>query len=256
MAAAPIGIVGLGPTTSAMARRLASGGRRVLVHDRQPERRAMLAGLRPGIEIAGSLADIGAECSDVVLWRPSPEALVSELFGDPDRPGLAHELSPGALVIDLSPGSPSLPPRLQGALGQRAIAIVDAAVLAGDIDDAGAAALDFALGGYAEFVARAEAVLAPLGRVHRTGQLGTARAAGTIARALRAVLRKAVIEAGELGRAAGLAPDTVLTAIALARREWDDRSLDAAALAVDAAPAVELASELGLAAPLAECTTR
>jgi 3-hydroxyisobutyrate dehydrogenase-like beta-hydroxyacid dehydrogenase len=250
MSGKTIGIVGLEPRTSAIARRLATCGWRVLVHDRQAERRAPLAALRPEVEIAGSLADIGGECSDVILWRPNLDTLKDELFGDPDRPGLAHELQPGALIIDLSPGSPQIPPRVQGALGQRAIGVVDAAILAGGPDAAMAGTLDIALGGYVAFVERAEAILAPLGRTRRTGALGSARAARIVSASLRAVLQKALAEAGALGHAAGLSPETVADLVGLAQHGGN--SADAAALAIDAATAVALAHELGLKVPLAD----
>ena len=105
MAQAVIGIVGLDPLTTAFARRLAGQGMRVLVHDSQPERTAALAAYRPGIEIAGSLADIGGECQTVLVWRPTLESLGEALFGTQDRTGLGHELAAGSLIIDLSPGS-------------------------------------------------------------------------------------------------------------------------------------------------------
>lgn len=253
MAQSTIGIVGLEPVTSAIARRLSQSGVRVLVHDRQPERCAALATYRPGIEIAGSLADIGAECDDVIVWRPTLDALTEALFGSPDRSGLGHELSPGALIIDMSPGSPGIPPRLQGALGQRAIAVVDAGILTGDATAALEGTLDIALGGFDDFVTRAAGILAPLGRIHRTGRIGSARSARTIATSLRAVLLKAAREAEMLGLATGLTPETTAAMIDLARLPGGDP--DAAALAIDAAAAVMLARELGLAAPLAECAT-
>lgn len=262
MAQSIIGIVGLGPATSAIARRLSASGARVLVHDRQPDRCAAFAGYRPGIEIAGSLADIGAECRDVIVWRPTLDALTEALFGSPDRSGLGHELPAGALVIDMSPGSPDIPPRLQGALGQRAIGVVDAGVLSGQVGDARfqhdpeaalTGQLEIAIGGFDAFVDRAAAVLAPLGRIHRTGRLGSARGACTVAASLRAVLVKAVREAEALGLASGLSPETIAAMIELARLPDGDR--DEAALAIDAAAAVTLARELGLQAPLAECAT-
>ncbi len=257
MAQSIIGIVGLDPVTTAIARRLAQSGVRVLVHDRQPERCAALSSYRPGIEIAGSLADIGAECNDVLVWRPTLDALTEALFGSPDRSGLAHELSPGALIIDLSPGSPGIPPRLQGALGQRAIGIVDAGILSGDAAAALDGRLDIALGGYETFVDRAEGILSPLGRLHRTGGLGSARGARTVTTSLRAVLLKAAQESAALGLATGLTLETTAAMIELARRPdgKPDGDADAAALAIDAAAAVMLARELGLAAPLAECAT-
>lgn len=253
MAQTTIGIVGLEPMTTAIARRLSQSGSRVLVHDRQPDRCAALASYRPAIEIAGSLADIGAECNEVIVWRPTLDALTEALFGSPDRSGLGHELSPGALIIDLSPGSPGIPPRVQGALGQRAIGVVDAGILAGDARAALDGGLDIALGGFDDFVARAAALLAPLGRIHRTGRLGSARGARTVTTSLRAVLLKAAREAEALGLATGLTPETTAAMIDLARRAGGEP--DAAALAIDAAAAVTLARELGLAAPLAECAT-
>lgn len=253
MAQTTIGIVGVEPMTSAIARRLSQSGVRVLVHDRQPDRCAALASYRPAIEIAGSLADIGAECNEVIVWRPTLDALTEALFGSPDRSGLGHELAPGALIIDLSPGSPGIPPRVQGALGQRAIGVVDAGILSGDATAALDGGLDIALGGFDDFVARAAAILGPVGRIHRTGRLGSARGARTVTTSLRAVLLKAALEAEALGLATGLTPETTAAMIDLARRAGGEP--DAAALAIDAAAAVTLARELGLAAPLAECAT-
>lgn len=255
MSHTPIGVVGLDPATTAIARRLAACGRRVLVHDRQPERRAAFTRDRPAIEIAGSLADIGAECREVVLWRPTLDSLKEELFGSADRPGLAHELQPGALVIDMSPGSPAVPPRVQGALGLRAIGVVDATILVGGPDAALAGRLDLAIGGLAEFVDRAAEILTPLGHLRRTGPLGSARAARTVTASLRAVIEKATREAEHLGTSAGLAPATLAGLVALARASTERQDSDAARLAIDAAAAVTLAAELGIVAPMAELAT-
>lgn len=255
MSRAVIGVVGLGTATAAIARRLAGAGNRILVHDRQAVQRASLVVRGLAIENAGSLADIAAECREVILWRPDLDALKAVLFGDPDHLGLADELAPGALVIDLSPGSPAVPPRLQGALGSRAIALVDAAVLSGEPDDALAGNLEIALGGFAPLVDRAAAMLAPLGRIHRTGLLGTARSAGIVAAALRAVHRQAAIEVEELGRAAGLSAEAAAGLIALARH-GGPQTCDPAAAAADATAAVELAAAVGIEVPLIRCASR
>lgn len=251
-----VGIVGLEPTTTAIAQRLAGAGRRVLVHDRQPERRQPFTSSRQRIEIAGSLADIAAECHDVILWRPNLDTLRQELFGDPDRPGLAHELASDALVIDMSPGLPSVPQRIESLLGQRAIAIVDLSVLAGGPEDAHSGTLDMAIGGQPSSVERAASVLAPLGHLRRTGALGSARSAKIVVGSLRAVIGRAEGEAGALARASCLSEETLQLLLALARQPATAKPADAATCAIEAARAVALAEELGLKVPLASAIVK
>lgn len=209
MAKSPIGIVGLGPLQIAMARRLAGDGARVLVHDLRPEERKPLVSGRPRIEIAGSLADIGAECATVITNIDTLDGLMAAIFGTEDRTGFARELAPGSLIIEMSPGSPRHPPRLQGALGPHAIAVVDARVLTGGPDEALIGTLGIALGGYIDFVERAADLLAPLGRIERTGSLGSARTAAITTALMRARLQLAEREATTLAEAAGLSPAVI-----------------------------------------------
>ncbi len=209
MSKSPIGIVGLGPLQIAMARRLAGDGARVLVHDLRPGERQPLVSGRPRIDIAGSLADIGTECATVITTFDTLDGLMDAIFGTEDRAGFARELAPGSLIIEMSPGSPRLPPRLQGALGPHAIAVVDARVLSGGPDEALIGTLGIALGGYIDFVERADDVLAPLGRIERTGSLGSARTAAITTAAMRARLQLAEREAIALAEAAGLGPAVI-----------------------------------------------
>lgn len=247
MPKSPIGIVGLGPLQAAMARRLADEGTRVLVHDTRSEARASLGGARPRIEVAGSLADIGMECATVITTFDTPAALMAAIFGTEDRAGFARELSPGAVIVDMSPVSPRLHPRLQGALGPHALAVVDACVLSGGADEALSGTLTIALGGYPDFVERAHAVLAPLGRIERTGRLGSARTAAILTAALSARLQLAEREAVALGAAGGIDPTAMVMLQQLAQRGVAPLcSTDVTRLMSDIASAEALSAELGI----------
>lgn len=219
----PMGLVGITALSRILAARLASGGTRVLVHDSDLAHRDALASSHPLIEAAATLADIGIECDTIVTDLRGTEALLEAVLGSSERPGLAQDLAPGALIIDLTPGDPALPPRLQGMLGQRGIGLVDARPLPVDTAAAEAGTYHLAIGGYADFVDRAEATLSPLGRFSRTGTLGTARASAILAERAAAALLAALSETAAELEAGGrpqpvLAPDVIAAVVGAAVR--------------------------------------
>lgn len=249
MSKAAIGLVGLDPLSTLIAARLASDGWRVLAHDRDAARCAALASIRPRIDIAATLADIGIECTTVITALPTLDDLKDAVFGTADRAGFAADMAPGGLLIDMSPGSPAVPPRLQGALGARAIGVVDARVLVGGAEAAAAGRVEIALGGYPEFVDRAAALLSGFGRIHRTGRLGSARAAATVVCGTVAALRLAALKADALAEAAGLDGEMRHTLLDLARRASTtppDPHAGPSSLAADLDAIARLARELGL----------
>jgi len=214
ISAKPVGLVGIGPLGVVLARRLAGAGQRVVAFDAAVEARRILEPARAPIEFAASLFDVAAECEIVLAALPTTAGLVAAVTGDDDRPGLGAALQPGALIIDMADvGDPRIAPRLQGLLGQAAIGLVDAPVTHRP-EPAQDDELTFLLGGYPDFADRAAQLLGRVGRVVRTGPLGTGHAAASVLCSTRAAIAAARSEARRAGSDAGIVPGVIESLVA------------------------------------------
>jgi 2-hydroxy-3-oxopropionate reductase len=201
-----VAFLGTGLMGAPMARRLLAEGNEVSVWNRSAARANDLAGA--GGRVAASPADAARGCEAIVLMLLDGDAVSEVLFGS----GLADQLEPGHLVIDMSTISPRLAVEHAGqleALGQGAL---DAPV-SGGTRGAVAGSLTIMVGGREEDFARAEPLFSALGRAHLIGPAGSGQLAKAANQLIVAVSIGAVAEAFTLVSRAGGDPAAVRKAL-------------------------------------------
>jgi 3-hydroxyisobutyrate dehydrogenase len=222
-------------TARQAAERIATTGQHVLLFVPGKSERGRLP---KNIEAAPTPTDIAFDCDVVLSFIDDSLALRDLLIGTPDRTGLGAEMSPGSIFVDFGARPPRENQALLGVTGMRGVAIVDAAYAGsgeGLID--GSAVL--LVGGYPDAVDTVEPILTLLGRVDRTGPLGSAHTAAALMGYMEAAHRIAHEEAVSVGRALGLSVETLA------------RVLDSDGLSNKGANVVSLARRTGLALRLA-----
>ncbi len=199
----PIGLVAsTSDEITAIAARLVAGGHRVIWLT--PAGRAANTHAH-GIEYVATAADVGGECGTVLTLIDDTDDLRRILFGTPDHAGLGVEMKAGSVLVDLGVRPPRETQSFLGMLGMRGVAVVDGAILGSPqtITDGGAVVL---AGGFAETLDSIEPLLRILGRIERTGPLGSAHTAAALMGYVEAAHAAAREEALAVGRAFGVAP--------------------------------------------------
>jgi 3-hydroxyisobutyrate dehydrogenase-like beta-hydroxyacid dehydrogenase len=199
MPAEAVGVVGLGNMGAVLAARLARGGP-VVAFDLDAQRRDAAAA-EGGVEIAVSAAAVAEAVGVLVLSLPRPEA---------SRAVLDEALEPlgaGGLVIETSTIGPADARAAHALAAERGAGYVDAAILSG-VEQVRDGTSAFLLGGEANDVARAEAVLRRVcERVFRFGGPGTGMAAKVVNNAVAHAEMVVLVEAAALAAAEGIALD-------------------------------------------------
>ncbi|MFN0217812.1 MAG: NAD(P)-binding domain-containing protein [Hyphomicrobium sp.] len=206
-AAKSVGLIGADATSLTLARRIAAAGQRVALH--APCGASLLPRIAR-IEHAATTTDIAADCDIVLSMIEDTAALRALLIGGADRPGLGADMAPGSVLVDLGVRPARETQALLGLLGTRGVAVIDAAVI-GPLDGEGATAQDLTVlvGGYPDAVDHAAPVLNCIGRVERTGPLGSAHTAAALMGYVEAAQVVAEQEALNIGRALGLTDATL-----------------------------------------------
>lgn len=196
-----IAFIGLGNMGGGMAANLAKAGHDVRAFDLSADAldRAKAAGCLPMASVAEA-AD-GAEA--VVTMLPAGthvEAVYGDLF--------AASLSPAAILIDCSTIDVATAKRVAEAARAKGIMAVDAPV-SGGIGAANAGTLTFMVGGSDDAFARAQPILAAMGKaVIHAGANGTGQAAKIANNMLLGATMVATCEAFLLAEKLGLDPQT------------------------------------------------
>jgi 3-hydroxyisobutyrate dehydrogenase len=166
-----VGVVGLGPTGLAVARRLVELGFDVTAYDRDAGRvaEAVAAGVRPA-----HLPADAAETADVVFVRmPDEDAVAEVLF---DCGGVGDTLADGRSVVDASGTGPAAARAVARRLDALGLVTVETCLL-GDADDALTGRMRAFAGGAAEHVFAVTPVLAAVADdIRHAGPVGTAAA--------------------------------------------------------------------------------
>ncbi|WP_333835228.1 NAD(P)-dependent oxidoreductase [Rubrimonas sp.] len=209
MAEDRIGFIGIGAMGAPMVRRLVRAGRKPVVQDVN-RGAAELIGAEAGLEIAESPSALARRCAVVILMLPDSGIVERVCLGEK---GLAEGLSPGAVIVDMSSSDPVRTRDLGGALADRGVALLDAPV-SGGVRKAADGSLAIMLGGDdAAAMARVTPVLEAMGRVRRTGSLGSGHATKALNNYVSAAGLAAACEAVIVGRAFGLDPATLIEVI-------------------------------------------
>lgn len=196
-----VGFVGLGTMGLPMARCLAGAGFDVLGFDVDPaaRQRGSGGGLATAVAVDG-LAAAGA----VVTMLPDGQAVREAILGD--------WLPPGVTVIDCSSSDPQDTVETAARLAAQEVAMIDAPV-SGNPARALLGQLTLMVGGDDPIVERVQPVLEALGRVRRSGGLGSGHALKALNNLLSCVNLAAAAEVMLVGRRFGLDPAVMLATI-------------------------------------------
>jgi len=253
-----IAFFGLGNMGWPMARRLHEAGHTVRCYDPSPEARAR-------VESAGlsTLSDATeAASSDVVLLMlPNSDVVEAVLLRD----GLLAAMPAGSTVVDMSSSRPASTRTLAEKAGARRVRYVDAPV-SGGVIGAESGNLTIMVGGAAEDVAALKPVLDALGnKVMHVGPPGAGHALKALNNLMSATHLLVSSEALLAGREFGLDVQVMLDAINTSSGrsgstevKWPkyvvtgryDSGFGAALMLKDMGIALDLATELGVPAPL------
>lgn len=189
-------MIGLGLMGSTLATHLLGEGHTVVGYDPNHDRRREHVG-RGGVSVE-SIADAVASCSLAILSLPNSSVTIA----------VCNEIVEAApselLVIDTTTGDPS--DSFSGSLILASVGAgyVDATV-SGNAAQAAIKDIIFMIGGAAADVARAAAVLEPLGRqVYRVGPLGAGMRAKIVVNQILYINRAAIAEGLAVAEKAGL----------------------------------------------------
>ncbi|MGF1650236.1 MAG: NAD(P)-dependent oxidoreductase [Hyphomicrobiaceae bacterium] len=214
----PIGLIGLGNMGLPMARNLAERGFDILAYDARAEATLAATAAHASIKAADGLSAIAQSCRIVITMLPDSKVVDRVVRGasapDFDATGLALHMAKRStenggtrgIIIDMSSSFPIATRALGEALARHGIALVDAPV-SGGVRKAIDATLSIMAGCDDDGVfAEIEAPLTAMGRIFRTGGLGSGHATKALNNYLSASSLIATAEAIVIGQRFGLEP--------------------------------------------------
>jgi len=201
---ATIGFIGLGNMGGPMAANLLKAGHQVTGFDIVPDLAKGLAA--KGGRVAGSVAEAAASGELVITMLPAAAQVRSVYLGDQ---GVLSKASKTALLIDCSTIDVETARAVSTAATEAGFDMLDAPV-SGGVAGAEAASLTFMVGGESDVFARAQPVLAAMGRtmVH-AGPAGNGQAAKICNNMILGVSMIAVCEAFSLAERLGVSAQTL-----------------------------------------------
>ena len=203
-----LGFVGLGTMGSAMAANLARAGFPLTVWNRTSGKAEDL--IAQGATEARTARDLAANSDVIVVCVSDTPDVEAALFG-PD--GVAEGVRSGSLLIDCSTIAPSSERASAERLREQGVGYVDAPVSGGS-EGAQKGTLTIFVGGTPEDFARAQPVLAAMGKtITHLGPVGAGQAAKAVNQVMIAGTYLGVAEGLVLGIKAGLDPDQLVGAL-------------------------------------------
>lgn len=247
----PIGILTSDATGHALAARLATPSQRVLLYKTKSEpARTPPYAKHAFIDLVSTPADIAIECEIILTTLEDTAQLREILLGSGTRGPLGPDLKSGATLVDFGVRPPRECQSLLGILGARGVSLVDAAIV-GTAQALQSGTATVLTGGFPDAVDAVLPVLSRIGRVERTGPLGSAHTAAALMGYMEAAHTIARDEAYGIGRALGLNAETLERLI-----EPETTASNIVAFTRRASLASELAAERGLSAEVIDLTLR
>ena len=227
-----IAFIGLGNMGSGMCANLVRAGHDVRAFDLNPE--AVAKAAESGAQPADSLTDAVDGAGAVVTMLPAGKQVKAVYF---DNGGVADLANPGTLFIDCSTIAVEDAREAAQLAAARDFPLVDAPV-SGGVAAAEAGTLTFMVGGDADAFARAQPILAAMGRnVFHAGQSGNGQVAKIANNMLLAVSMIGTCEAFNLAERLGLDAQTFFDIASTASGQcWSMTSYCPAPGPVPAAP--------------------
>ena len=214
-----IAFIGLGNMGAPMAENLLKAGYTLSVYDLSAEATARLQ--QAGASVADSPKDAASNAQVVISMLPAGKHVHSVYLGDNGADGLLAELPKGTLVIDSSTIAAADARLVAEAASKLGIDFLDAPV-SGGTGGAIAGSLTFIVGGSDDAFAKAEPILAVMGKnIFHAGEHGAGQVAKICNNMLLGILMAGTAEAINLGVKNGLDPK-VLSDIMLqsSGRNW------------------------------------
>ncbi|MEZ7502764.1 3-hydroxyisobutyrate dehydrogenase [Psychrobacter sp. Arc29] len=214
-----IAFIGLGNMGAPMAENLLKAGYTLSVFDLSDAATQRLE--KAGARVAQSPKDAASNAQVVISMLPAGQHVHSVYLGDSGADGLLAELPKGTLVIDSSTIAAADARTVADAASQLGIDFLDAPV-SGGTGGAIAGSLTFIVGGDDDAFAKAEPILAVMGKnIFHAGEHGAGQVAKICNNMLLGILMAGTAEAINLGVKNGLDPK-VLSDIMLqsSGRNW------------------------------------
>ena len=214
-----IAFIGLGNMGAPMAENLLKAGYTLSVYDLSAEATARLQ--QAGASVADSPKDAASNAQVIISMLPTGKHVHSVYLGENGAEGLLAELPKGTLVIDSSTIAAADARLVAEAASKLGIDFLDAPV-SGGTGGAIAGSLTFIVGGSDDAFAKAEPILAVMGKnIFHAGEHGAGQVAKICNNMLLGILMAGTAEAINLGVKNGLDPK-VLSDIMLqsSGRNW------------------------------------
>jgi 3-hydroxyisobutyrate dehydrogenase-like beta-hydroxyacid dehydrogenase len=204
-----LGFIGLGYLGSRIARRLATAGFPMVVHDHDREKAKDLVAL--GAAVAPN-PEVLAEEVDVVLSCLPSDASVESVYLGQDK--LLDSARPGTRIVELSTIAPETSRRLHDAAAKLDVAMLDVAV-SGSTSSAEAGTLTLFGGGERNVFEAVQPILAPIAsQWFYMGPSGSGVATKLVVNTLLGLGMQSIAEAVALGSGLGLSRELLLDVLA------------------------------------------
>lgn len=198
------GFIGLGHQGSPMAERMIAGGLRPWLWAR---RESILEQYRDTeAQLAGSPAEVGANCDVIGLCLYDADATDTVLFG-PD--GVMTDIRRGTVLAIHATTGPEYVVDLAGRVADRGVRVIDAPVSGGDAAALAGQLVVIVGGGEDEAAACAPMFVTYSDRIIRAGGLGAAQSAKLINNALMTAITGLVYDSFEFGSKWGIDTDAL-----------------------------------------------
>ncbi len=204
-----VGFIGLGAMGTAMAWNVCQGGYTLAVYNRTPEKTAAFR--RADVQVCETPRAVAGRSSVIIVMVTGPEALLSVLEG-PE--GVLSGLTAGKVVINMGTVSPETTETAARLVAAKGASFVDAPV-SGSVKPAREAALVILAGGEKAVVGRVKPILLTVGKeVVECGGVGAGTRMKLVVNLMLGNMMQSLAEALMLSKDLGLAPDTLLKALA------------------------------------------
>jgi 3-hydroxyisobutyrate dehydrogenase len=201
-----IGFIGIGLMGWPMAARLVEAGFTVAVHDARPGRAAEFVAQHGGT--AAPTAAAAAAGAEAVITMLPTSRNVAEVIG-----AIRPVLAPGAIVVEMSSGEPSVTRALAADVAAQGAVMVDAPV-SGGVARAETGTLAIMTGGDPVPLERVEPLLRVMGgSITHCGEIGAGQAMKALNNLVSAAGFLASVEALLIGARFGLDPQTMVNVL-------------------------------------------
>jgi len=200
-----VAFIGLGAMGAPMAACIVSNGYPLVGYDLDPESTARFQ--KQHVQaMTSQIETIGKNVDVLVMILPNSRVVEDVLFG---ATGVAYQLAPGSLIVDMTSGIPSVTCALEQRLAALKIGLIDAPV-SGAVSRAQNGTLTIMVGGRAELLEKASPILETMGNTVTMGPIGSGHAMKALNNLVSSAGFLIGIEALIIGSKFGLSPEVMV----------------------------------------------